>query len=119
VASKTRTRTSYTRPSPPRAQRSWVAGRDLVPFVTDGVESAVEQAKAAAGDKDVHVAGGADVIQKALAAGLLEELQIHFAPLLLGGGTRLFGQGDLQRLERMRVIDSPAVTDVEYRVVKA
>jgi RibD C-terminal domain len=85
----------------------------------EGVESAVEQAKAAAGDKDVNVAGGADVIQKALAAGLLEELQIHFAPLLLGGGTRLFGEGDLQRLERMRVIDSPAVTHVKYRVVKA
>jgi dihydrofolate reductase len=88
-------------------------------FVTDGVESAVEQAKAAAGDKDVNVAGGADVIQKALAAGLLEELQIHFAPLLLGGGTRLFGKGDLQRLECMRVIESPAVTHVKYRVVKA
>jgi dihydrofolate reductase len=88
-------------------------------FVTDGVESAVEQAKAAAGGKDINVAGGAKVIQEALAAGLLDEVQIHFAPLLLGAGTRLFGDGEPQRLERTRVIDSPAVTHVKYRVVKS
>jgi dihydrofolate reductase len=87
-------------------------------FVADGVESAVEQAQAAAEGKDVIFAGGAEVIQQALAAGLLHELQIHFAPLLLGAGTRLFGDGALQRLERTRVIDSPAVTHVKYRVVQ-
>ena len=55
-------------------------------FVTDGIESALEQARAAAGDKDVTVAGGANVAQQYLAAGLLDELQIHIAPMLLGGG---------------------------------
>src|SRR5438132_14411291 len=59
-------------------------------FVTDGIESALEQARAAAGDKDVSLAGGADVAQQYLRAGLLDELQIHVAPLLLGGGVRLF-----------------------------
>jgi dihydrofolate reductase len=87
-------------------------------FVTDGIESAVEQAQAAAGGKDVQIAGGANTIQEALAAGLLDEIQIHVAPLLLGAGTRLFGNGEVQRLERTRVIDSPAVTHVQYRVLK-
>ena len=87
-------------------------------FVTDGIERAVEQAKAAAGEKDVNVAGGADLIQKALAAGLLDEIQIHFTPLLLGGGTHLFGEGESSRLEPVRVLASPAVTHVKYRVPK-
>jgi dihydrofolate reductase len=87
-------------------------------FVTDGIESAVEQAKAAAGGKDVQIAGGANTIQEALAAELVDEIQVHFAPLLLGAGTRLFGDGEVQRLERTRVIDSPAVTHVQYRVLK-
>ena len=59
-------------------------------FVTDGIESALEQARAAAGEKDVVVAGGAEAGQQYLAAGLLDEMQIHVAPLLLGDGTRLF-----------------------------
>ena len=59
-------------------------------FVTDGIESALEQARAAAGDKDVAVAGGANVAQQYLKAGLLDELQIHVAPVLLGDGVRLF-----------------------------
>jgi dihydrofolate reductase len=87
-------------------------------FVTDGIESAVEQAKAAAGDKDVNVAGGAEVIQEGLATGLLGEIQIHFAPLLLGNGTPLFGDGEPARLDPVRVIASPAVTHVKYRVPK-
>jgi dihydrofolate reductase len=87
-------------------------------FVTDGIESAVEQAKAAAGDKGVNVAGGAGVIQEALAAGLLDEMQIHFAPLLLGGGTPLFTDGEPSRLEPVRVLASPAVTHMKYRVLK-
>ena len=89
-------------------------------FVTDGIESAVEQARAAAGGKDVSVAGGASVAQQCLRAGLLDEIQIHVAPLLLGGGVRLFedtGGGQIE-LEPTRVIESPGVTHLRYRVVK-
>ena len=89
-------------------------------FVTDGVESAVEQARAAAGGKDVGIGGGASVSQQALTTGLLDEIQVNLAPVLLGGGTRLFEQlGDAQvRLERIRAIDAPEVTHLRYRVVK-
>jgi dihydrofolate reductase len=88
-------------------------------FVTDGIESALRQARAAAGDKDVQVAGGANVIQQSLNAGLLEELQIHVVPILLGGGVRLLDNLDTERpaLELTRVADSPAVTHLRYRVV--
>ena len=90
-------------------------------FVTDGIEAALDQARAAAGDKNVAVAGGANVVQQYLAAGLLEELQLHVVPILLGDGVRLFeghpASGQLG-LERIRVIDSPAVTHLRYRVVK-
>ena len=89
-------------------------------FVTDGIESALEQARAAAGDKDVLVAGGANVIQQYLKAGLLDELQVSVAPVLLGDGVRLFedhveGQA---RVERIRVVDTPSVTHLKYRVVQ-
>jgi dihydrofolate reductase len=88
-------------------------------FVADGIESALEQARAAAGGKDVHVAGGASVAQQYLAAGLLDELQLHVAPLLLGDGVRLFdglpGPGEL---ELDRVIASPTVTHLRYRVAR-
>jgi dihydrofolate reductase len=89
-------------------------------FVTDGIESALEQARAAAGDKDVAVGGGADVAQQYLKAGLLDELQIHIVPVLLGGGVRLFDNLDPDdvELEVTGVIESPAVTHVRYRVVK-
>ena len=87
-------------------------------FVTDGVEAAVEQAKAAAGEKDVSVAGGADVIQQCLSAGLVDQMQIHIAPIVLGGGIRLFDRLDDVdiELEKTRVIDSPAVTHLTFRV---
>lgn len=88
-------------------------------FVTDGVESAIEQAKAAAGDKDVSVGGGASTAQQCLRAGLLDELQIHVAPLLLGGGIRLFdGDAEQVELETTRVIESPGVTHLRFRVVR-
>jgi dihydrofolate reductase len=89
-------------------------------FVTDGVEAAVEQARAAAGDKDVVFAGGANVIQQALAAGLIDEFQVHVAPMLLGGGVRLFDRlgSALPKVELTRTIESPAVTHVQYRVIK-
>jgi dihydrofolate reductase len=89
-------------------------------FVTDGIEAALEQARAAAGDKDIKLAGGADVAQEYLNAGLLDEVQIHLVPVLLGGGVRLFDNLDTSRvkLETTRVIESPAgVAHVFYRVV--
>jgi dihydrofolate reductase len=86
-------------------------------FVTDGIEAAVEQAHAASGGSDVAVAGGANVIQQALAAGLIDELQIHVAPLLLGGGTLLFGEGGKPMgLEATRVLSSPKATHLKFAV---
>ncbi|WP_436344387.1 dihydrofolate reductase family protein [Natronorubrum sp. FCH18a] len=87
-------------------------------FVTDGLESAVEHAKEAAGDADVSIAGGANTIQQSLEAGLLDELQIHLVPVLLGDGIRLFERSDGEHveLERTRVVESPDVTHLRYRV---
>jgi dihydrofolate reductase len=89
-------------------------------FVTDGIEAAVEQARAAAGDKDVAVAGGARVAQQILAAGLLDEIQIHLVPVLLGDGTRLLDHLERAefRLESTRVLDSPGVTHLRFKVAK-
>jgi dihydrofolate reductase len=89
-------------------------------FVTDGIERALDQARAVAGDKDVLVAGGADVVRQSLEAGLVDELELHVAPVLLGGGVRLFEDlgPDRPELELTRVIESPAVTHLRYRVVK-
>jgi dihydrofolate reductase len=89
-------------------------------FVTDGIEAALEDARAAAAEKDVLVAGGASVAQQYLRAGLLDELQIHLAPILLGGGVRLFdelGPNEVE-LEATRVVESPTVTHLRFRVVK-
>ena len=89
-------------------------------FVTDGVESAVAQAREAAGGQDVLISGGASAIGQALAAGLLDELNIHVAPVLLGGGTPLFGDyaGPIVDVECTRVIQTPAATHLRYRVQK-
>ena len=89
-------------------------------FVTDGIEAALEQARAAAGERDVMIAGGASVAGQYLAAGLLDELQLHVVPLLLGGGVRLFeGIGpELPELELERSIASPTVTHLRYRVAR-
>jgi dihydrofolate reductase len=88
-------------------------------FVTDGIETALEQARAAAGDKDVSIAGGADVIQQYVKAGLIDEFQVHVAPLLLGDGVRLFDRLGVEPVvEGIRVIASPGVTHLKYRVVK-
>jgi dihydrofolate reductase len=91
-------------------------GRTAFTFVTEGVEAALEQARAAAGDRNVAVAGGANVVQQFLGAGLLDEIQIHLVPVLLGDGVRLFGGGEQPVLELIRVIDSPTVTHLRYRV---
>jgi len=87
-------------------------------FVTDGIEAALERAKAAAGDKDVLLAGGASIVQQYLKAGLLDELQIHVAPVLLGEGTSLFDRLGIEPvgLEATRVIASPSVTHLRFRV---
>ena len=86
-------------------------------FVTDGIEAAIEQARAAAGEGNVAIGGGANAIQQALAAGLVDELQVHVAPVLLGGGTRLFGEGaDPIRLEATRVLASPRATHLKFNV---
>jgi dihydrofolate reductase len=87
-------------------------------FVTDGIEAALEQARAAAEEKDVLLAGGASIVQQYLKAGLLDELQIHVAPVLLGGGTSLFEQLGIEPLglEATRVIASPSVTHLRFRV---
>ena len=89
-------------------------------FVTDGIESAIEQARAAAGEKDVLVAGGGTAVQQAIAAGLPDELQVHVAPVFLGGGVRLFdGIAADVGLEIDRVVDSPRVTHLRYRVIRS
>jgi dihydrofolate reductase len=88
-------------------------------FVTDGIESALARARQAAGDKDVFIGGGAATINEYLAAGLIDELELHVVPLLLGGGARLFdGVGPEIKLELLRVIEAPGVTHLKYRVVK-
>jgi dihydrofolate reductase len=89
-------------------------------FVTDGIGSALEQARAAAGDRDISLAGGAAVAQQYLAAGLLDELQLHVVPVLLGGGTRLF-DGSVPspvELEAERVVASPAATHLRFRLAR-
>ena len=85
-------------------------------FVTDGIESALEQARAVAGDLDVAIAGGASTVNQYLAAGLLDEVYLHLVPIVLGGGERLLvGVGD-PKLEPVEVIPSPAATHIRYRV---
>lgn len=88
-------------------------------FVTDGIHSALEQAKAAAGGRNVAIAGGARTVQQFLRAGLVDELQLHVIPVLLGGGLRLFDHiGPEQRkLEVIRVVDTPRATHLTYRVL--
>ena len=99
-----------------RPPGSSVAAYPLVTYVTDGIASAMAQAKAAAGDRDVLVHGGYTA-QRALDAGVLDELQIHHIPLLLGRGRRLFGELPTSvELEIIRVIDTPEATHIRYRV---
>lgn len=93
-----------------------VANYPLVTYVTDGIESAMAQAKAAAGDRDVLV-HGAYTAQRALEAGVLDEVQIHLVPVLFGNGLRLFDVLPSRvELEIVRVIDTPQATHIRYRV---
>jgi dihydrofolate reductase len=85
-------------------------------FVTDGPEAALEQAREAAGDADVTIGGGAETIDQYLRLGLLDELELHVVPIILGGGSRLFEDvGDL-KLEQLRAVEAPGVTHLKYRV---
>lgn len=89
-------------------------------FVTDGIESALDQARAAAAGNDVMLWGGAQVVNEYLVAGLLDVLELHVAPVLLGGGSRLFeGVAPASvHLEQLRAIAAPGVTHLKYRVVR-
>jgi dihydrofolate reductase len=86
--------------------------------VIDGIERALELAREAANGRDVRLWGGAQAIQQYMAAGLLDELELHVGPMLLGDGERLFGNlGDAEpQLEQVRAIDAPGVTHLKYRV---
>jgi dihydrofolate reductase len=87
-------------------------------FVTDGIESALEQARSAAGDQDVVIAGGANTIQQYLAAGEVDEFGLSVTPIVLGGGERLLDNvGDL-KVEQIRAVEAPGVTHLRYRVAK-
>jgi dihydrofolate reductase len=89
-------------------------------FVTDGIESALKRASQAANGKDVALGGGANVFQQYFAAGLIDEMEIHIVPLLLGGGERLFDNFDGRKvkLESIRTIAGPGVAHLKYRVLK-
>lgn len=99
--------------------QEWVYDGSPFTFVTDGVESAIRQAKKAAGDKDVVVCT-ASILQQCLNAGLMDEIHLDVAPLLLGKGVRLFDHLDIDpiTLERIRVVEAPGVTHLSFRVVK-
>jgi len=94
-----------------------VKGETTFTFVTDGIESALEQAKAAADGGDVTIGGGADVFQQYLAAGLVDELELNVVPVLLGGGTPLFDERTAGvELEAARAVEAPGVTHLKYHV---
>lgn len=97
----------------------WIEKQPLFIFVTDGVESAIAQAREAAGDKTVSV-GGTTIVQQALKLGLIDEIQIDMAPILLGEGIRLFDKLGPEpiELEQTAVIQGKDVTHLKYRVVK-
>jgi len=94
-------------------------GPSNLTFVSDGIASAIRQARAVAGGKDVKL-GGASPGKAALAAGLVDEILVHVAPYLMGGGVRLFDElPDGVRLEKLSVADGPLATHIRYRVVKS
>lgn len=92
-------------------------GKTPITFVTDGLESAILQAKAAAGDKNVYVIGGANVAQQCIHANLLDEIRLHIVSILLGNGIRLFDHLGTKpiELETTRVIEAPGVTHLRFR----
>ena len=89
-------------------------------FVTDGIESAYAQAKAAAGDQAISIAGGASCARQAIAAGLVDEIDLQVNPVILGSGERLFDgfEAGKPKLELVRVLQAPAVAHLRYRVIR-
>ena len=95
-----------------------VKGRTVFTFVTEGIEQAVGLARAAAGEKKVHIMGGASVVQQALEAGLVDSVHLHIAPVVLGAGTRLFDNlTDPIELDRTDVVESQSATHLRYHIV--
>jgi dihydrofolate reductase len=101
----------------PREKLTMEAGTTFT-SVTEGIEAALEQARKVAGDGDVMIAGGANAVQQYLAAGLLDELDLHIVPILLRSGERLLENVGEPTFEPVTVVASPAVTHVKYRVVR-
>ena len=99
----------------PRASLEMEGGTTFT-FVTDGIGSALEQAKQAAGGLDVLLGGGANVVQQYLSAGLVDEFELHVVPIVLGDGERLLDNVGSLRLEQVRAIEAPGVTHIKYRV---
>jgi dihydrofolate reductase len=99
----------------PREPLTMLGGTTFT-FVTDGIESALEQAKAAAGDRAVSIAGGASTIRQYLAAGSLDELYLHVVPIVLGSGERLLEDVGDPVLTPVKVVASSAVTHIRYRI---
>src|SRR5215217_7027539 len=100
--------------------QEWVYEGSPFTFVTDGVESAVEQAKELAGDKKDVAVGAASIAQQCIRAGLLDEIHIDLVPVLLGSGVRLFdnlGDGRVE-LERTEIIEAPDVTHMTFRIIR-
>jgi dihydrofolate reductase len=95
-----------------------MAGGTTFYFVTDGVESAVAQALAAADGSDVAIGGGASVLRQSLAAGLVDEFELHVVPVILGAGERPLDDVADLRLQQVRVLEAPGVAHLKYRVVK-
>ncbi len=89
-------------------------------FVTEGIESALRDARSAAGDKDVVVMGGADLGQQFLAAGLVDEISVHLIPVLFGSGTRMFEQFTAEhvQLEPLEVVETPVAAHLRFRILK-
>jgi dihydrofolate reductase len=90
-------------------------------FVTDGIESALARAKAAAGEADVRIGGGGDTVNQYLAAGLVDEIELHLVPTLLGKGRRLFAGLEHARpaLDLVRVVSADNATHLKYRVINS
>jgi dihydrofolate reductase len=101
----------------PRAPLTMRGGTTFI-FVTGGVDDALARAREAAGDGDVSVAGGASTVRQFLSAGLLDELYLHIAPVVLGGGERLFEDVGDPSLTPVEVVASPRATHVRYRITR-